>query len=154
VILSDITKPNQGYDTEIVRMLLAIAWFLFIFDMGIATFFRVLFVFINNDILKNGFESEASNNVKWTGSIASGLLQLVGIGAFICLSLVVVAYVEVVRWIAVVSTSLYGLIAMLLVIHQSLAGKIDRYFFDPCVPKWFEGVEDPARKRLVADQRG
>jgi len=121
VIVSDIQQPSNQYkswDKETVRQLLAIVWLLFVLDMGLASFLSLWFGW-QGDKLKDGFERPGGKTwVKWVGTPASGGLQLIGIGAFICLSLVVAAYVRGVGWVAVAFTSTFGVVAIFVFMAQ------------------------------------
>jgi hypothetical protein len=151
VIVSQIPSPNRPahgvfrrWNEETARTLVAAAWLLFIIEMGWATFFSFHFL-AHEEMYEKGFELDRrSNDIKWFGVFAVALLTLINVGAFICLSLVVVIYVDTVEWVAVGSVSIFGFCMMILVLIKSPIGTkfIVPWWKAPCLQTSGKPVSD------------
>jgi hypothetical protein len=122
VIVSDIADPAEiskspRFDRETVRMFLALAWLLFVVALGIAGF-SLSVVTIRRERVRNG--SDQAWNVRWKrlGLASSFVLQTCILGAFMFLSLAVVAYTEGGGWAAVACTSAACVVALIFLLWQ------------------------------------
>ena len=109
VIVSEIAQPgkppsNERFDERTVRTLLAISWLLFVLALGIGG------VSINL-LTGTGENPQFWSRLKIRSLIL--LLQSLIIGAFLILSLVIVAYTGDVGWVAVAFSSVAELIAVI-----------------------------------------
>jgi hypothetical protein len=109
VIVSEIANPsdlaeNPRFTRETVRTLLGIAWLLFILALGVVALAMSLLAF-QREHTKASFDGLWSRTWERLGLLASSLIQLLVIVAFLFLTLVLVAYTEAVGWAAVAFTS-------------------------------------------------
>jgi MFS family permease len=109
-------SPTARFDMQTVRIFLALAWLYFIIALGVAGF--------SSSILTLKQEKHSVLTEDWHrrwkkfSLAASIFLQSLVIGAFWFLSLALIAYVEVVGWIAVVVSGAAGIFALVLWIKQ------------------------------------
>jgi hypothetical protein len=98
---------------------LALAWLLFVVALGIAGF-SLSVVTIRRERVRK--ESDQAWNIRWKrlGLASSFVLQACILGAFMFLSLAVVAYTEGGGWTAVACTSAAGVLALGLLLWQCL----------------------------------
>ncbi|KID84179.1 hypothetical protein MGU_08593 [Metarhizium guizhouense ARSEF 977] len=108
VIVSEIANPsdvvaNPRFTRETVRTLLGVAWLLFVLALGLVAVSMSLLAF-QREHAETGFDSLWRHIWERLGLVASSLIQLLVIAAFLLLSLVLVAYTEAVGWVAVALT--------------------------------------------------
>jgi len=109
VIVSQIANPsdlvaNPRFTRETIRTLLSISWLLFVLALGIVAVSMSLLA-SQREHAKAGLDSLWRRTWERLGLLASSLIQLLVIAAFLFLSLVLVAYTEAVGWVAVAFTS-------------------------------------------------
>lgn len=109
-------NPHAYFSMQTVRIFMAIAWLFFIAALGVAGFSSSVLV---REKEKNGNLTENWRK-RWKkfGLAVSFMLQTLVIGAFLFLSLGLVAYAEVVGWIAVAITIGAAGIAITLWVEQ------------------------------------
>ncbi|EXL65641.1 hypothetical protein FOPG_18140 [Fusarium oxysporum f. sp. conglutinans race 2 54008] len=105
VVISEIVDPstissNAKFDKQTVRTFLAISWLLFVVALGLAAFSMSTF-YAEREKAGGGFSEEQIRKWRPWGILASFMLQIMIIVAFLFLSLVLVAYTEGVGWVAV-----------------------------------------------------
>jgi hypothetical protein len=105
-VVSEIANPNEinasaRFARETVRSFLGIAWLLFVVALGAVSFSMSASAYIREHPT---IEVKGGSKLKWE-LIASSLIQISVITAFLFLSLALVAYTEIVGWIAVGLTS-------------------------------------------------
>jgi len=106
VVVSEIANPSEinasaRFARETVRSFLGIAWLLFVVALGAVSFSMSARAYVREHPT---IEVKGGSKLKWE-LIASSLIQISVIAAFFFLSLALVAYTEVVGWIAVGLTS-------------------------------------------------
>mgnify|MGYP004503243875 CR=1 FL=1 len=109
IIVSEIANPsevspNARFTRETVRSFLGIAWLLFIVALGIVAVSMSLLAY-KREHPTAGFEGFWEQRWDRLGLVASSLIQVSVIAAFLFLSLVLVAYTEAVGWVAVALSS-------------------------------------------------
>jgi hypothetical protein len=93
-------NPNARFTRESVRSFLGIAWLLFIFALAIVAVSMSLLAYKREHPI-SGFQGVWKQRWERLGLVASSLIQLSVITAFLFLSLVLVTYTEGVGWAAV-----------------------------------------------------
>ena len=118
VVVSEIANPNEinasaRFARETVRSFLGIAWLLFVFALGAVSFSMSARAYVREH---PAIEVKGGSKLRWE-LIASSLIQISVIAAFFFLSLALVAYTEVVGWIAVglSSTTAISIIGWLVI---------------------------------------
>jgi hypothetical protein len=90
VIVSSLPEPKQTFAEETVRTFLAIAWLLFILGLTLGTFLGSGMIF-HSDEVRKGFELDSqSARIRWWGIMTILVLEMIIIGSFLLLSLVVI----------------------------------------------------------------
>lgn len=124
VLASEIADPavltkRPRFGRETARTFIALGWLFFVLAFAVAGFSMSV---LTAQRERAGADSETRWESKWEGwgLTASAVLYLLVIGGFLFLSLAVVAYVEVVGWIAVAFASIAGLVACSMLIQQVL----------------------------------
>lgn len=117
IIVSEIANPNElslnpRFTRETVRTLLGIAWLFFVLALGIVAASMSLLAYQREHSIV-GFEGLWRQRWERLGLVASSLIQVLVITAFLFLSLVLVAYTEAVGWVAVALTSTAAAFAFL-----------------------------------------
>jgi hypothetical protein len=114
VIPSDIADPtkirgekNLRFNKEQVRELVVVSWLLFVLALGCASFLAC-FLRWNRGTLERGLKGRESNWWRLYGFCTTALLQLLGVGAFLCLALVIWAYMEQAGIAAIALITVYG----------------------------------------------
>jgi hypothetical protein len=117
IIVSEIANPNAfspnpRFTRETVRTLLGIAWLLFVLALGIVAVSMSLLAYQREHSTP---EVEGLWRQRWErlGLVASSLIQVSVIAAFLFLSLVLVAYTQAVGWVAVALTSTAAFFALI-----------------------------------------
>lgn len=125
VVVGQMTDPEDCRDGDdpppfslkTVRFFLACAWLCFIMSLAVAGYtLSALTILLQR--VPGQYDSEWSWRWELGGILVSALLHLLLIGAFLFLSLAMVAYVGVVGWIAVGCCTAAGLLVMSLVTYQ------------------------------------
>jgi hypothetical protein len=101
-VVSEIANPNDinnsaRFARETVRSFLGVAWLLFVVAIGAVCFSMSARAYIREHPT---IEAKGGSKLRWE-LMASSLIQISVIVAFLFLSLALVAYTEVVGWIAV-----------------------------------------------------
>jgi hypothetical protein len=109
------SNPYPRFKKDTVRAFLAISWLLFVLALAVGGFTQSLLAFQKE---KAGSMEEWRHKWGVAGLVASSVLQLLIIGAFLFLSLTILAYVEVVGWFAVGFTSAAALGVLILLAVQ------------------------------------
>jgi Na+/proline symporter len=122
IIVSEIANPNAispdpRFTRETVRTLLGIAWLLFVLALGIVAVSMSLLAF-QREHPTTGVESPWRQTWERLGLVASALIQVSVIAAFLLLSLVLVAYTEAVGWVAVALTSTVAFLVLISLAFQ------------------------------------
>ena len=109
IVVSEIANPseispNARFTRETVRSFLGIAWLLFIVPLGIVAVSMSLLAY-KREHPTAGLEGVWNQRWERLGLVASSLIQVSIIVAFLVLSLVLVAYTEAVGWVAVALSS-------------------------------------------------
>ncbi|TFB02529.1 hypothetical protein CCMA1212_005598 [Trichoderma ghanense] len=105
VIVSDIpdpaaVSPEPKFSKQTIRTFLAISWLLFAVALSLGAFSMSVY-YAQREKAGQGFTEEQIRKLRPLGVLASSMLQILIIVAFLFLSLVLVAYAEVVGWVAV-----------------------------------------------------
>lgn len=116
VIVSEIANPsdiseNPRFTRETVRTFLSIGWLLFVLALGVVAL-SMSFLAYQREHPNTGIEGAWKSRWERLGLLASSLIQLLVITAFLFLSLVLVAYTEAVGWVAVATTSISAAFAL------------------------------------------
>ncbi|KAH7232428.1 hypothetical protein B0J15DRAFT_367069, partial [Fusarium solani] len=116
VVVQQIQDPaelNQDsrFHHETVRILLTVAWLLFVSALALALVSSLLLPF-DHEAVTGAFRGGTISTRVILFHILSFLLCAVLLGAFIVLSLCVVAYVEIVGWIGFAVTLVTAVIAL------------------------------------------
>lgn len=106
--------PTNRFDEGTVRTFVSLAWLFFILAFGCASTAQMVLA-LHRETIKAGFMDQRRKTGGWDWVVIglfcwfpmSLFLQLLILTAFLFLSLVVVAFVPVVGWIAVCMTSLF-----------------------------------------------
>ncbi|RAK81454.1 uncharacterized protein BO72DRAFT_492282 [Aspergillus fijiensis CBS 313.89] len=109
-------NPHAYFSMQTVRVFVAIAWLLFIAALGVAGFSSSVLI----------LEQERNANLtgdwrrRWNkpGLVVSLMLQILVIGAFLFLSLGLVAYTAAVGWTAVATSIAAAAVAIFLLVKQ------------------------------------
>lgn len=123
-ILSSTTQlsvPTGYYSQNEVALFLAISWLLFLLALMFASLGSTLLTFFRAHWERDWDGEHGKHSqleVQLYAVLASGLLGGLIVGAFIFLSLVVVAYSSVVGWIAVAFVGWFGLVILISVLWQ------------------------------------
>lgn len=122
VVVSEIANPNDlspspRFSRETVRTFLGIAWLLFVFALAIVAASMSILSY-QQEHSKGGFHSLWRRSWERLGLIASSLIQIAVIGAFLFLSLALVAYTEAVGWVAVALSSVTAALALVSLAAQ------------------------------------
>lgn len=117
IIVSEIANPNElslnpRFTRETVRTLLGISWLLFVLALGIVALSMSLLAY-QRERSTTGLEGLWGQRWDCLGLVASSLIQVLVIVAFLFLSLVLVAYTEAVGWVAVAFTSTAAAFALI-----------------------------------------
>jgi hypothetical protein len=117
VIVSEIADPtglsaNARFGLKTVRAFLAISWLLFVLALGIGGFSMSVLAYARENTSATGSDVERIREWEPLGLLASSIIQALIIGAFLFLSLVVVAYTGAVGWVAVALTSAIATLAL------------------------------------------
>lgn len=118
----DVPSHNPRFSKEQVQQFLAISWLLFLLGLAFASLGSTLLTFFKSHWIADwdGVNGKHSQwQVQMYAVLASGVMGSLIIGAFIVLSLVVVAYSPTVGWIAVGFTAAFGLFIVLAIINQA-----------------------------------
>lgn len=113
---------NPFFTTTQIQQFLATSWLLFLLTLAFASLGSTFLTFFKGHWIAdwdglNGRTSQQS--VQMYAVCSSGLLGGLIIGAFVLLCLVVVAYSEVVGWIALGFTTFFGLVIAVAVLGQA-----------------------------------
>jgi hypothetical protein len=124
IVVSEIANPSEvspdaRFTRETVRSFLGIAWLLFIVALGIVAVSMSLLAY-KREHPTAGFESTRKQKWERLGLVASSLIQVSVITAFLFLSLVLVAYTEAVGWVAVALSSIAAAFAIVSLAAQWL----------------------------------
>jgi len=109
VIVSEIANPSDftekpRFTRETVRTFLGIGWLLFILALGVVALSMSLLAY-QREHKNAALDGPWKNTWECLGLLASSLIQLLVIAAFLFLSLVLVAYTKAVGWVAVALAS-------------------------------------------------
>lgn len=109
IIVSEIANPNElspnpRFTRKTVRTLLGIAWLLFVLALAIVAVSMSVLAY-HREHSTTGFNGLWRHKWERLGLVASSLIQLSVIAAFLFLSLVLVAYAGTVGWVAVALSS-------------------------------------------------
>jgi hypothetical protein len=108
------------FHRETVRTFLATSWLLFVIALGFASFAALLLNFHRKEV-KVGFSPSRKNlGYEIAGLLVSFILEALLLGAFLFLALALVAYSEIVGWIAVGFTGAFALVGLGLWIGKLL----------------------------------
>jgi hypothetical protein len=121
IIVGEMTDPKElwedpWFSLQTVRTFLASAWLLFILTIATATYSLSMLVVMRQRY--EGLMPEWTKKWNGIGIVASALMSHGIVGAFLCLSLALVAYVPVVGWLAVGCTSLFIVCSLSLTLFQ------------------------------------
>jgi hypothetical protein len=122
IIVSEIANPNDislnpRFTRQTVRTLLGIAWLLFVFALAIVAASMSLLAY-HQEHITAGLDSLWRQTWERLGLVASSLIQISVIAAFLFLSLVLVAYTETVGWVAVALSSTAAAFALVSLAAQ------------------------------------
>jgi hypothetical protein len=122
VIISEIANPGDlseapRFTRETVRTFLGISWLLFVLALGVVALSMSLLAY-QQEHKNTGINGPWRYRWERLGLLASALIQLLVIAAFLFLSLVLVAYTEVVGWVAVAFTSIAAACAFVSLVFQ------------------------------------
>ncbi|USP76456.1 uncharacterized protein yc1106_03730 [Curvularia clavata] len=122
VIVSEIANPNDlrpspRFSRETVRNFLGIAWLLFVFALAVVAASMSILSY-QQENSRIGFDSLWRRTWERLGLIASSLIQISVIAAFLFLSLALVAYTEAVGWVAVALSSITAAFAFVSLAAQ------------------------------------
>jgi heme/copper-type cytochrome/quinol oxidase subunit 2 len=116
IVVSEIANPNElspssRFTRETVRTFLGIAWLLFVVALGVVAVSMSLLAYKREQPVDR---SGGSQKLEWErlGLVASSLIQVLVVTAFLFLSLVLVAYAKAVGWVAVALSSLAAVFAI------------------------------------------
>ncbi len=124
VLSNNTTTPlsaNPVFNVHHIQLFLAISWLLFLLALANASLGSTLLTFFKEHWIADwdgGNGKTSQFEVQMYAVFAAGLMGSLIIGAFVLLSLVVVAYSAIVGWIAVGFTAFYGLLIAVGVLHQ------------------------------------
>ena len=113
--IPDSESVNQGhhFDRKTARSFLAIAWLLFVLALGIACLAAALLAF-NKERLRIGLIKTRRDSYAAWGALASGIVLLLLLSAFLFSSMAVSSYAEGAGWIATAFTCVFSIIALTL----------------------------------------
>ncbi|KAJ9659139.1 hypothetical protein H2198_003281 [Neophaeococcomyces mojaviensis] len=118
---TELSNPAAYYSQATVATFLSISWLLFLLALAFASLGSTLLTFFRAHWVHDwdGEHGRRSQfQVQMYAVLASGLMGVLIIGAFIMLCLVVVAYAPIVGWIALAFTGWFGLVIVLSVCWQ------------------------------------
>lgn len=118
--IDDAQPPNQDFTPQNVRTSLALAWLFFFLALATASAGKAILAFQRPSINAGFARKPPQEDNRWTGLVTwmfcrfplSVFLQVLVLLAFLFSALVVVAYVEVVGWIAVAFTVFFIALAI------------------------------------------
>ena len=112
---------HYGFTTHQIQYLIASAWLLFILTLAFTSFFAGALSLYRPQAVQAFGETYGETRVKvlWYAIAVSAILFTLVIASFISLSLVVVAYVGAVGWIALFFTLFFALLGYAAMIWQS-----------------------------------
>ena len=121
IIVSEIANPNDislnpRFSRQTVRNFLGIAWLLFVFALAIVAASMTLLAY-HQERSTTGLDS-VWKKLERPGLVASSVIQISVIMAFLFLSLALVAYTEIVGWLAVAFSSIAAVFALVLLAVQ------------------------------------
>ena len=114
-------QANPIFNAGHIQLFLAISWLLFLLALANASLGSTLLTFFKEHWIADwdgGNGKTSQFEVQMYAVFAAGLMGILVIGAFVLLSLVVVAYSPIVGWIALGFTAFYGLLIAVGVLHQ------------------------------------
>ena len=124
VLTNNTSSPRSAqpfFNVDQIQLFLAISWLLFLLALANASLGSTVLTFFKEHWTKDwdGVNGKASQfEVQMYAVFAVGLMGALIIGAFVLLSLVVIAYSAVVGWVALGFTAFYGLVIAVGVLHQ------------------------------------
>jgi hypothetical protein len=120
IIVQDISDPGSDsrFTKKEVKTLLAIAWVLFVAAIALTNFFASWFVVYHEEI-QAALKEQTYTRWHVFGVIMALGIQLELVGAFLCLELALLAYVEPVGWFAVSMTVVYGAMTVVFIVRKT-----------------------------------
>ena len=124
VLSNNTSGPRSAhpvFSTDHIQLFLAISWLLFLLALATAALSSTILTFFKEHWTKDwdGVNGKTSQfDVQVYAVFVAGLMGVLIIGAFVLLTLVVVAYSPIVGWVALGFTAFYGFVIAVGILHQ------------------------------------